>query len=94
MWLLENRSRIIFYQEEMQLTEGGKAFDKQKKLKRLKLEVRIPHSALFKLSMNSKYLFELQQNAHHLSEGSKDDTITNAWYDYDNKISSIIYDID
>lgn len=84
--------RLIFYQEHLEPAPDGKDIDRNKKLIKMKFEVRMPERTAVKVSQYITNHVDLRRQALDMTEGNDDPKITEVWWKFNNRLSNSIFD--
>jgi hypothetical protein len=93
----EDVSRLIFYQDDLELTDENTAIDNKKKVKQLNFEVRIPNSVAQRFVNNANQMYTLKNEPLRICQEDRESSsgvINRTWQDYLNKVTSVLYDTD
>jgi hypothetical protein len=93
----EDVSRLIFYQDDLELTDENTAIDNKKKVKQLNFEVRIPNSVAQRFVNNANQMYSLKNETLRICQEDRESSsgvINRTWQDYLNKVTSVLYDTD
>lgn len=85
-------SRLIFYQEELDINDDRNAIDKTRKVITQKFEVRVPHRILKRLSETVQNMSKLSDEVLKMTEGIDDEKVTDVWYRFQTNLEGIVYD--
>jgi hypothetical protein len=86
-----DNAKIIFYENLIRIDEQGK-IDKKNKHKLLRLEIKLPHETLKRLSIWSLGILQAKQNALRMKKDKNDPSTERAYSEYNYLLGSTIYD--
>ncbi len=86
-----DNAKIVFYENLTRTDEEGQ-IDKKNKHNLLRLEIKLPHETLKRLSLAALGLLQAKQNALKMKKNKNDPNTERAWSDYDYLIGSATYD--
>jgi len=86
-----DNAKIVFYENLTRTDEEGR-IDKKNKHNLLRLEIKLPHETLKRLSLAALGLLQAKQNALKMKKDKNDPNTERAWSDYDYLIGSTTYD--
>lgn len=85
-------SKLIFYQNITTTSSDSSELEKDKIVKRMKFEVRIPQITLEQLAKKSFLLIHTRNNSIKAVSTQKDKKTSKAWFEFDEALATKYYD--